>query len=178
MHKIQTRTCNSRSNVLFAPEYAGAQALFDVSRSECCMTMCSSNSAVGVKQCQAWQAVSKVCPADRLLAQDVVLRELLVGVRCQHIDASWSMLADRCCAIAALLRHSCSCSRSGSQKVLDAGTKADEAESTPPKAKFSSGDAADKEFKVDGKILEPIVALRMQVARRSRRQCRCCQHAR
>ena len=39
MHKIQERTCNPRSTVLFASEYAGAQALFDVSRSECCKTV-------------------------------------------------------------------------------------------------------------------------------------------
>ena len=118
--------------------------------------------------------VVKVCPADRLLGEGVVLCKLLLGERCQHMDASSSMLADRCCTIAALLRHSCSCSRAGSQELSVTGTKADEAESTPPKAKFSPGDAADKEFKADGKILQPIVALRMQVARRSRRQYGCC----
>ena len=83
--------------------------------------------------------------------------DIAVALVASAKHASWSMLADRCCNIAALLRHSCSCSRAGSQELSATGTKADEAESTPPKAKFSPGDAADKEFKANGKILQPIV---------------------
>ena len=76
--------------------------------------------------------------------------------------------------IAALLRHFCSCSRAGSQELSVTGTKTDPRGVDASKGRVFPGDAADEEFKADGKILQPIVALRMQVARRSRRQYGCC----